>query len=179
MAGCNRAKSDYMQRALYESYINRNDVKGCCVFISHKDKDMDTAEEIAAYLMKNDIDVYLDKNDTGLQKAVKEGDSKAIVEQIQKALSVSTHILVLISNQTQYSWWVPYEIGYAKKAGKEIASLLTENKTLIPDYLKIEYMIRNAYELKKYAEKIKPYGLLFESVTDVPTQLYQSIKQMK
>lgn len=183
MAGYNRAQADYRQRILYENYINSKDAKGYCVFISHKDKDMDIAEEIAEYLMENDIDVYLDKNDSGLQKAVKENDSEAIVEQIQKALSVSTHILALISNQTQYSWWVPYEIGYAKKGEKQIASLLTENIAQIPDYLKIEYIIKNAGDLKLYTENIKQetkrYGLLFESVTDVPFQLSQAIKQIR
>lgn len=162
MAGTNRALKDY----IFENSVN-NTRK--CVFISHKSDDKEAAKQIANYLMINDIDVYLDIHDKGLQKATEEKDSKKIVEHIQKAIKYSTHILVLVSDRTKESWWVPYEVGYAKKSGNSIASLLLKGYTDgFPDYLKIERIIKSAYDFSIYAKEIKSrYYSLFESkVTD-------------
>lgn len=93
-----------------------------CVFISHKSSDMDAAEAVARYLMLNNIDVYLDKK-IQIYKKTKEKDAQGIVDSIEKALKCSTHILILVSDQTKESWWVPYEVGYSKRK-KKIASAL-------------------------------------------------------
>ena len=84
------------------------------------------------------MDIYLDLNDEGLQQATREQNVFKIVSHIEKALTTSTNILVLVTEKTKESWWVPYEIGYAKKGKKDIASLLLKNVYDFPDYLEIE-----------------------------------------
>lgn len=181
MAGINRALVSEYKRAIFESYVATNQEEGNCVFISHKSTDMEAAEAVAKYLMMNGIDVYLDKLDTGLQQATKEQNAQAIVKSINRALMCSTNILVLVSNQTHASWWVPYEVGYAKKANKKIASaLLLRNIDGFPDYLKIEKMIKSASEFKNYVLDIKggeSYGYLFESASEA-TELSKYIKNV-
>lgn len=110
-----------------------------CIFISHKHEDKKAAEVIADFIIKKaNIDVYLDNRDNGLQQAVKEGNDKKIVEYIEKGISSSTHILCLVSDYTKNSWWVPYEIGYSKKAKVSINSLILKNTNDIPSFLKVE-----------------------------------------
>ena len=100
MAGINRALIRGYGRIIYENKVVQNNSK-VCVFISHKSSDMDAAEAVARYLMLNNIDVYLDKKDSDLQKKTKEKDAQGIVDSIEKALKCSTHILILVSDQTK------------------------------------------------------------------------------
>ena len=112
--GCNLAlENNYLNRILYESNSEKK-----CVFISHKSEDIDTAKNIAELLQNAGLDVYLDVNDNGLQQATRKNDAEAIVKCIEKALACSTHILILVTENTEKSWWVPYETGYAKKSKK-------------------------------------------------------------
>ncbi len=74
--------------------------------------------------------------------------------------------MALISDNTKESWWVPYEIGYAKHAEKKIASLrLKKNLDGFPDYLKIEPCLDNVDDLKQYImnaiKRKSRYGSLF------------------
>ena len=78
--GINRAKN--AQHAIYES-VNSSKY---CVFISHKYEDLEAAREIAAYIQDSEIDVYLDDNDNGLQKAAENNDSEKIVRCIETGL---------------------------------------------------------------------------------------------
>lgn len=182
MAGINRALLSEDRRIIFENCVASKEEKGKCVFISHKSSDIDAAQQVAEYIMGNGIDVYLDKLDAGLQKATRENDAQGIVNSINRALMCSTDILVLVSNQTQASWWVPYEVGYAKKGNKEIASaLLTGNVNGFPDYLKIERMIKGASDFKNYVLEIKGrgknYGSLFESANE-PIKLSKYIRSV-
>lgn len=168
MAGENRAQFYEKRHVIYESTLN-DVTKKKCVFISHRSTDKEAAEAVAQYLMENDIDVYLDKYDQGLQTADRVNDARTVVQHIERGLSVSTHILTLISTKTRESWWVPYEVGYAKKGGKKIASAILLNDITgdFPDYLKIERMIKKPEEFQQYVREIKQnsrYGGLFESM---------------
>lgn len=155
MAGINRALLNRNQKIIYENKIESKSGKPC-VFISHRSSDMEAAEAIAKYLKFNDIDVYLDKLDDELQEKAKEENAKGIVDAINEGLKYSTHILVLISDKTRESWWVPYEVGYSKKGEKKIASaLLTGYVEGFPDYLKIERTIESPEEFKDYAKEIR------------------------
>lgn len=184
MRGVNRALVSEM---LYESQVNKNCDSRTCVFISHKSADMDAANAVAEYLISNGIDVYLDKMDTGLQKDTKEMNARGIVNAINKALKRSTHILVLVSDQTKESWWVPYEVGYAKNGEKKIASaLLVGYIDDFPDYLKIEKTIKSPEGFKLYAEELKretnTQDRLFENVmqyTKDPYELEKYIRTVK
>lgn len=165
MAGINRAEilrdkditEETQPQALLEEYVrflNKYNCKGVCVFISHKSEDKLRAKHIGDALNKLGIDVYLDMFDDGLQRATAIGDNKQIVWHIQKAISVSTHMLILLSKDTARSWWVPYEIGYAQKSNRDIASYLLTQGLERPDYLQIVEKIDNATELTDYAQKL-------------------------
>lgn len=144
-----------------------------CVFISHKFEDLEAAKEIAACIMDAGIDVYLDDNDDGLQAAVDDNDSKRIVECIENALITSTNILVLVTDNTRQSWWVPYEVGYAKRGKIEIASILKKEVDEFPDYLKIERTMQGIRDLEKYLKDLNSLQPLFESINEKAVDSHQ------
>lgn len=158
--GINRALLSGIDRAIYEnkSIIHKN-----CVFISHKSEDIEVAKQVADLLQTEGIDVYLDVNDSGLQIATREENANKIVECIEKALLVSTDILVLVTDKTKESWWVPYEVGFAKMGKKSIASLLLKNVSDFPDYLEIEKKLCGLSDLKSYINEKQSLQTFLES----------------
>lgn len=157
--GINRALFQDGYRTSYESSSVQSKK---CVFISHKSEDIEAAKAVAELLQNDGIDVYLDVNDSGLQKATKEGNAEKIVKFIEKALMKSTNILILVTEKTKESWWVPYEVGFSKMGKKKIASLLLKNVYDFPDYLKIETTLRGLADLKEYSCGLKDSSVYFE-----------------
>lgn len=140
-----------------------------CVFLSHKKEDKDECRKIAEYLKEAEIDYYLDELDEDLQQAAIQDNPELITESIKKGIRESTHMLVVVSEKTYRSEWVPFEIGYGHSAildkgleegikdNKIKLSVLTlkdiSEKTL-PDYLRVGYIIRGTKSLNDYISKI-------------------------
>ncbi|MBC7749718.1 MAG: toll/interleukin-1 receptor domain-containing protein [Methylotenera sp.] len=140
-----------------------------CVFISHKKEDKGECRKIAAYLKEAEIDYYLDELDIDLQQAAAQGNPELITESIKKGIRESTHMLVVVSEKTYKSQWVPFEIGYGHSAilDKGLAEGIKENRiklsvlTLkdiseknLPDYLQVAFIIRGTKSLNDYISKI-------------------------
>lgn len=140
-----------------------------CVFLSHKREDKNECRKIAEYLKEAEIDYYLDELDKDLQQATAQGNPELITESIKKGIRESTHMLVVVSEKTYKSQWVPFEIGYGHSAilDKGLEEGIKENRiklsvlTLkdiseksLPDYLKIAYVIRGTKSLNDYISKI-------------------------
>jgi len=133
MAGRNRALDFTSIKKGFDSNNSKP-----CYFISHISVDKDFARHVADYLMNyGDVDVYFDEYDSELQQAVEQNDSEKITQYIDKGLESSSHLLCLVSDLTINSWWVPYEIGYAKKAGKKLYALKMKGIVKLPAFLDI------------------------------------------
>ncbi|MBL8024810.1 MAG: toll/interleukin-1 receptor domain-containing protein [Fibrobacteres bacterium] len=135
-----------------------------CFFISHKKEDKPSAIAISDYINHAGFNTYIDLHDEELQRAVDEMNSKTITECIEKGLVKSSHIICLISNATRKSWWVPFEIGYAKKAGARVLTLKLKGEFELPEYLKISKMILGTKGLNRYLEILLQKELLVEEV---------------
>jgi hypothetical protein len=159
----NRAGRNYYNMRLNEfSHVAGS--TSSCIFISHKSEDVNAAIAIGHYIRDNaGIDIYLDILDEGLQGAVQRNDHHKIVKCIEKGIATSTHILCLISEKSNVSWWISYEIGYAKKAGKGIASMKLKNIDSMPSFLVIEKQIFNKKQLDEYLQSINGFSGLRES----------------
>jgi len=115
---------------------------GSCVFISYYHEDRESAIRIADSLMEIGINVFLDLNDKGIEFLAKIGDDKGLVHAIEEALSCCTEILILLSDQTSKSWWVPFEVGYAVNAKKKVTTVRLNNCIVkLPTYLEIEDVV--------------------------------------
>ena len=147
MAGINRAL--YEQRHLAKA-------GNPCIFLSHISVDKSSATAIGDYIKKQgDIDIYLDLNDEDLQSAARRGDPTGIPRFIEQGLSSSTHIMCLVSAATVGSWWVPYELGFAKNAGKHLSTLKLKGEIALPEYLQISEIILGTKSLNGYLTRVR------------------------
>ncbi|MEH7388068.1 TIR domain-containing protein [Bacillus sp. JJ1521] len=137
------------QERLIKSYAYKEG-REACVFISHVSDNKSAAIAIGEYIRKSGIDIYLDIYDDDLQRGVVGGDDNSITRSIEKGIDNSTELLCIVSETTKRSWWVPYEIGYGKKAANSISTLLLKDVKDIPSYLKISNLIKGIKGLNEY-----------------------------
>ncbi|MBJ9111152.1 toll/interleukin-1 receptor domain-containing protein [Citrobacter sp. FDAARGOS_156] len=98
------------------------------VFISYRRNDLNIALSIHSRLKVAGIDTYIDLLDSESQS------TDDITSVITKNISSSTHLIAVLSSQTTFSWWVPFEIGEATILGRRIASYNT-GLSNPPEYL--------------------------------------------
>lgn len=142
------------ENLMKSAYSLNNKTRKPVVFLSHKSEDKEFVEAIGDYFMNAGINIYLDTNDFKLQTAVKSNDPKTVTECIQQGISESDYILCFASKKTVSSWWVPYEIGYGKRAKKEIATLLRKDVEYIPDFLQIEEVLDDISDINRFIKRI-------------------------
>jgi hypothetical protein len=151
VAGINRALHENRHIAKINASIDTP-----CIFLSHISVDKPTAIALAKYIMNHGgIDVYLDIHDEELQLAVAINDPIGITDFIEQGLSHSTHIMCLVSASTVRSWWVPYELGFAKKAGKHLSTLKVKGEIDLPAYLEISTILRGIESLNDYLTRVR------------------------
>ncbi len=140
-----------------------------CVFLSHKKEDKSSCRTIARYLSDAEIDYFLDEEDKDLQQAVENGNPTEITERIKKGIKESSHMLVVVSEKTYKSQWVPFEVGYGHAAilDKSLESDIREDKiklsilTLkdisekeLPSFMQTGNIVRGTKSLNEYISKI-------------------------
>jgi len=151
MAGINRALYENRHVAKASESANKP-----CIFLSHIFVDKSAAMAVGTYIVNcGDIDIYLDFNDADLQEAVKTANHYGITQFIEQGLSHSTHIMCLVSVDTVKSWWVPYELGFAKNAGKHLSTLKLKGEIALPPYLQISEIIPGTKSLNDYLSKVR------------------------
>lgn len=120
------------------------------VFISHKSQDAVIAKSIYDRLAYNHgIEAYLDVIDAAL---LKPGEDIAV--HIQNEMGKCTQLLAVVSQATQGSWWVPWEIGIASEKDFPLATFVSGSAD-IPDYLKKWPYLRTTVDVDRYAAASK------------------------
>jgi hypothetical protein len=160
MAGSNRY-------SLSSAAMKVGSTAATCAFISHRLSDLDIAKAVGRYLTETvNVDIYLSDSDEDLQEAVKNKDDQKIVRYIEAGITVSTHLLGIISNRTKGSWWVPFEFGAGRQRSMSIAQLLLEEVIEAPSYLRIARILRDSHDLSTWAKELDPRGI--KAVLPVP-----------
>lgn len=122
-----------------------------CVFISHQKADASICRHIADYLINAGIDVYFDEYDKDLKDYYQNNNPKGVVNSIKKGIQQSSHMLCVISPNTLYSKWVPWEVGYGyditQLSALTLKGIKEEN---LPDYLKTVTLVRGTKTLNDY-----------------------------
>jgi hypothetical protein len=147
MDGRNLFKSRWM-----ESFGSKSASAGphLGVFISHSRLDKEKAREVADALEASQVDYYFDENDAELQLADEHGDHLKVVQCIENGLSVCSHLLGIITENTKDSWWVPYEIGSATGRAQACAHLIDEEVTKLPSYIQAARILANRDEMREW-----------------------------
>ena len=112
-------------------------------FISHKSTDAPVAAAIHTEFKKHGVDAYLDLLDSFI------GDGDKLTNHIKEQLNLCTDIIVVMSETTMTSWWVPFEIGMSAQIDMPTASYLTASVTL-PDYLAYWPRLKTLNDIAKY-----------------------------
>lgn len=116
------------------------------VFISHKQEDSTLAMYVQYMFDQCHVDTYLDVLDSSIT-----GDGKALTEHIKQNLNSCTDLIVVMSEQTKTSWWVPFEIGMSAQLDMPTATYLLTSVAL-PDYLSYWPRLRSTADIKKYVQ---------------------------
>ena len=114
------------------------------VFISHKQEDSALALSVKNAFTQYGITSYLDVLDSKIS-----GGGKEITEHIKENLNSCTDIIVVMSEETRKSWWVPFEIGMAAQVDMPTASFLV-SKVELPSYLSYWPRLKNTTDIFKY-----------------------------
>lgn len=119
------------------------------VFISHRTQDDAIAQGVYRRLKDyHGISCYLDDFDPDADP------TNGITAVILKNLELSTHLLAVITNNTQGSWWVPYEIGVAQHGARRITSYDKSTRPL-PEYLREWPILTTDKAIDLFAEAYK------------------------
>lgn len=115
------------------------------VFISHKSEDELGAMRLQLALMSHEgVQTYLDVVDDHLRD-----NSQQLTEYLRSALSQCTHLMAAVSQRTQVSWWVPFEIGLATEKNYPISTYAL-GTTDLPEYLKKWPYLRSKEDIDRY-----------------------------
>ena len=154
---------------------NESDIK---VFVSHKKEDETMALFVAHYLKQNGLDAYIDALD-------REINPKNVTERIVANLRDSTHLIVIYSDFTRYSEWVPFELGVGYERDEGIAVLRHRLTGWLPSYLDEFPVMNDVKELDKFIKLCKKdrlseafddasrreYGYARRFITDLKTDI--------
>jgi hypothetical protein len=115
------------------------------VFISHSSKDDRLARAIYDRLTKvHGIKCYLDDLDPALQ------GTKNVTDVILQRLEECSYLMAVVTTNTNTSWWVPFEIGVARRAPRYITTF-TDLSFTLPAYLKEWPVLKCDSDLDKFA----------------------------
>ncbi len=114
------------------------------IFISHKQEDSIAANKLAVELSKLRVPYYLDVLDTNVTKSGKE-----LTEHIKKNLNDCTDIIVIMSEVTRFSQWVPFEVGMSAQQDMPTATFLQADVKL-PEFLEYWPRLKQPSDIVKY-----------------------------
>lgn len=92
------------------------------IFISHKQEDEVKAMEVQKTLNSCGVKAYLDLLDDDIS-----GDGEKLTQHIRKRIGECSDVIVILSEETKESWWVPFEIGMATEKDMPIANYLVSD----------------------------------------------------
>ncbi|MYB50472.1 MAG: toll/interleukin-1 receptor domain-containing protein [Dehalococcoidia bacterium] len=113
---------------LMKAYTTHTEVSD--VFLSYRHTDETTAWSLARYLDRRGILVFIDIHDNSLTPGQGDLDDALIT-----AIDNSNTMIIVVSDETQGSWWVPWEVGVSTPSGKAKALYKPQAHRQLPDYL--------------------------------------------
>jgi hypothetical protein len=103
------------------------------VFISHRTADDKIARGVAERLeQRHSIKVYVDDIDLELQRTRR---TSVITSLLVQRLNACTNLLAIVTQNTEGSWWVPFEIGVARQSPRVITTMTNLSDGSLPEYL--------------------------------------------
>lgn len=131
----------------------------CDVFVSHKSDDKDLALQVFRCIEDSGLVPWIDEEDPAVH-----GDGPRLGNYIRGIIENSMSLLAVVTDVTQESWWVPFEIGIAFDQSCLLASYAEQDYGL-PSFLLSNPRIRDHSQLHNWCTE-----LAVMKATDVLTE---------
>ena len=121
------------------------------IFISHKTEDKSEALHAKNFLEERGFTTYLAVLDDVISI------EKDVSAYLRTKIENHTNLLVIMTENTKESWWVPFEVGVATECDKKIATAYYFNadKTKLASFLRKWPVIDAEAKFQQYAEYVK------------------------
>ena len=137
------------------------------VFISHQGQDLVQAKLAAVVLQDAGVSTYLDVDDPAVH-----GDSVKLEVYLRDIIRSTQALLAIVTLNAQGSWWVPFEIGVAREAGKVLSCRVDKMEGVaLPSYLAAWPIVTSDEMLKAWAEDFIKYPTPKYNVDEVLSYL--------
>lgn len=103
------------------------------VFISHSTRDDALARSVHSQLQAKGITCYIDDLD---RAAATLRGTPAVTDLILSRLDGCSHLLAVVTSNTTGSWWVPFEVGVARRAPRAISTFTNRTLQELPEFLR-------------------------------------------
>lgn len=110
------------------------------IFLSHSNQDRELAEAFAYAMAQKGLQLYVDLFDSTLPRPPSAETARKLEDRIGNA---KFFLLLATKNSVHGSVWCPWEVGYAEGVGKDIAIVVTKDKsaTYGAEYLQMYPMV--------------------------------------
>ena len=119
------------------------------VFVSHTTRDDDLADEVAKCIRSLRLTAWVDSDNL-----VTKHDGPRMASKIEEAIGRSYCLLAILTNATNTSWWVPFEIGISWDKRKYL-STYGDPPASLPSFLAAWPNVKDREELQSWCEEIK------------------------
>lgn len=152
--------------------------QGPCVFISHRSADKPAARLLADLMRSISVDYWLDEEDLDLQAAQTSGDAASVVLRIEQAITRSNHPISVISPRTRGSWWVPFEVGAARRAWgaadpSRLVTLVLPGVDDLPEYFRLTRNLTSTAECHQWVARLPALSFLVRTAVALDSALDQ------
>lgn len=154
------------------------------VFISHSTPDDALARTVYGQLDRRGITCYLDDLDRAAGAA---RGTPAITSLILQRLESCTHLLAVVTNNTVRSWWVPFEIGVARRSPRVISTYANLGVSPLPEFLREWPVLTGPSAVDEFAELYRSQplhlrrdlreGVEFRAAADTVTSFHAALKR--
>ena len=120
--------AQWSRTVLTKAYTTHSEISD--VFLSYRHTDKATAWDLAHHLDLLGLRVFIDVHDDTFAPGQGDLDGALVT-----AIDNSNTMIVVVSDKTQGSWWVPWEVGVSTPSGKPKALYKPRANRPLPDYL--------------------------------------------
>ena len=118
-----------VQNVLMKSYAQSRQVSD--VFISHNRRDLDSSLALARVLDERRFEVYIDFYDEDLVPGDPDIDNGLV-----STIRLTKSLVIVVSQNTRESWWVPWEVGISTPLNKPRAVYPVSAQLSLPGFLR-------------------------------------------
>jgi len=106
------ANHDLITEAVKMAFAKARRIPGVTIFLSHSHRDHDLVLRVKEFLRGQGVEVFVDWLDNGMPEVT----SGETATKIKSKIEENDKFIVLITENSKSSKWVPWELGFADKA---------------------------------------------------------------